>query len=91
MLELLARKPARAVLRGGGAGDSTSLPDQPTGHANARFVVLCESLPREPAAELGRSPAGNVSPGRAITQTPLGGLTFAAKTESYAISLCYQG
>src|SRR5207253_1282076 len=28
MLELLASKGARAVLRGGGAGDSTSLPDR---------------------------------------------------------------
>ena len=33
MLERPARKPARAVLRGGGAGDSASLPDQPTGAA----------------------------------------------------------
>ena len=34
MLELRALKGARAVLRGGGAGNSTSLPDLLTSHAN---------------------------------------------------------
>jgi hypothetical protein len=33
MLEPYASKGARTVLRGGGEGDLTSLPDQRTGHA----------------------------------------------------------
>src|SRR5262245_43817608 len=69
MLERHARKPARAVLRGGGGGDATSLPDQPTGAATSASRGI-QSRQAAPAAELSRSRApANPGPGRGSLDT----------------------